>query len=122
MSWLAGERFCNLCIEGVTGNCSLFHSYALRALMKSGHYSIPTAVECDPLADPENGQVSVPSRTFRSTAAYECDSGFVLVGVQTRECQANAEWSDEAPTCECKFQFPNLMPSYSSPPPCRNAF
>ena len=64
---------------------------------------IPTAIDCGPLADPENGQVNVPSSTFRSTASYTCDSGFNLVGIQTRECQANEEWSDEAPTCERKF-------------------
>ena len=48
--------------------------------------------------------MNVPSTTFRSTASYTCDSGFIIVGVQTRECQGNEEWSDEAPTCERESQ------------------
>lgn len=29
-----------------------------------------------------------------------CTPGYTLVGPITRECQSNAEWSDEDPTCE----------------------
>ncbi len=59
----------------------------------------PPVVDCGPLDDPTNGQVSTFDTTFLSTAAYFCDSGFELIGGNTRTCQADGAWSGTAPTC-----------------------
>ena len=62
-----------------------------------------TAVEmCDPLTSPENGQVTVTSRTVGSVATYSCEEGYSLDVNVSRICQMGsdvAEWSDSEPTC-----------------------
>ena len=65
-----------------------------------------TAVEmCDPLTSPENGQVTLTSRTVGSVATYSCEEGYSLDGSRmnmSRICQMGsgvAEWSDSEPTC-----------------------
>ncbi len=37
--------------------------------------------------------------TFGNTATYSCDGGHILVGPNTRTCEANGNWSPDAPTC-----------------------
>ena len=61
-------------------------------------------MNCGDLPDPENGAVSISSTAGGGMATYFCDEagGYVLVGVQTRVCQANGIWSDQEPTCEGK--------------------
>ena len=60
-----------------------------------------TVVECDTLTDPVSGQVSHPTgTTFGQTATYRCDTGYNLVGNNTRTCQADGMWSGSAPTCQ----------------------
>ena len=62
-----------------------------------------TAVDCGNLDDPENGQVDLNQGTrFGAKAFYRCDNGFFLVGDDRRECQANGQWSGEAPICKRK--------------------
>ena len=39
---------------------------------------------------------------FGSTALYECDEGFKLVGNKQRNCQANELWSGKVPVCTRK--------------------
>ena len=56
---------------------------------------------CDPLSDPANGMVTVPSRIVGSVATYECDTGREVVGDETRTCQVDGQWSGSEPTCEC---------------------
>ncbi len=60
------------------------------------------AVDCGDLEDPDNGDVDFSSTIFKSVATYSCDTGFILVGVTTRVCQADGKWSGDAPTCERK--------------------
>ena len=62
-----------------------------------------TVVDCGSLADPRNGDVDFSSTTFNSKATYSCDKGYVLVGQELRVCQANGDWSGEAPTCRSEF-------------------
>ncbi len=59
-----------------------------------------TAIDCGSLSGPDNGDVVFSSTTFRSIARYSCESGFGLVGVTVRTCEANGEWSGTAPTCQ----------------------
>ena len=59
-------------------------------------------MNCGPLTDPANGQVSHPDgTTFGQTATYSCNTGFNLVGDSTRMCQATGMWSGSEPTCQC---------------------
>ena len=58
-------------------------------------------MNCGPLTDPANGQVSHPDgTTFGQTATYSCNTGFNLVGDSTRMCQATGMWSGSEPTCQ----------------------
>ena len=60
-----------------------------------------TAVDCDNLTDPSNGQVDhTAGTTFGQTVTYSCETGYNLVGDSTRTCQATGNWSGSAPTCE----------------------
>ena len=59
-----------------------------------------TVVDCETLNNPANGQVSHPDgTTFTQTATYSCDTGYNLMGDNTRTCQADGMWSGNQPTC-----------------------
>ena len=49
-----------------------------------------------------NGTVTF-STEFNSEATYTCDTGFDLLGNNTRTCQADRRWSGEEPLCECEL-------------------
>ena len=38
--------------------------------------------------------------TFGSVVSFQCNTGYTLSGSKDRTCQASAEWSGSAPTCE----------------------
>ena len=62
------------------------------------------AVDCGSLDSPANGSVSLSGTTFQNLAEYSCDLGYLLVGSESRQCQANRTWSGENPFCEGKLQ------------------
>ena len=66
------------------------------------YYSVPLAAtaDCGSLNNPLNGQVTLTDTTVGSTATYECDSGFTLVGNEERTCQDDGTWSGTDPTCD----------------------
>lgn len=59
-----------------------------------------TAVQCGSLPDPPNGRVFLTGTVFRSTASYQCNPNYILIGVPQRTCQANGAWSEEEPECQ----------------------
>ena len=62
-----------------------------------------TVVDCGNLLSPSMGSVTFSSgMTFGSTASFECDSGYMLVGEEELTCQADGQWSGEEPICMCK--------------------
>ena len=63
------------------------------------------AVDCPPLMV-ENGTVTLTGTNPGDVATYMCDSGFTLVGNQTRECLPTAMWEviGEEPTCYSKLR------------------
>ena len=61
------------------------------------------AVGCGSLDPPQNGIIVLSGVSVGDTATYNCKHGFQLIGPGTRVCQANGQWSDEAPTCSCRF-------------------
>lgn len=64
-----------------------------------------TAVDCGKLNPPQYGQVDFQSTSFQSRAIYSCFNGFQLIGERTRICQADGQWSGEAPICQSKFKY-----------------
>ena len=75
-------------------------------------FLLSTVVDCNALSDPANGQVSTTGTTFRETATYSCNTGYDLVGDNTRTCQATGNWSGSAPTCECMLLLSNIPIKY----------
>ena len=58
-------------------------------------------MDCSTLTNPANGQVShTAGTTFGQTATYSCDTGYILVGNNTRTCQAGGAWSGNEPICQ----------------------
>ena len=72
---------------------------------------LPTAVDCGPPTNPSNGAVDKSTgTTFMMTATYTCNTGYNIVGSESRTCGVNGTsgattltdgvWSPAAPTCE----------------------
>lgn len=68
-------------------------------IIKFLHFYCSFPVDCGIIAV-IGGTVTLTGTTLGSTATYSCDTGLILVGVETRTCQADATWSDEPPTCD----------------------
>ena len=60
-----------------------------------------TVVQCGSLSNPTNGQVEYSTTSYRSISNYYCNYGYVLVGVNSRQCLSNGTWSMEPPICFC---------------------
>ena len=104
-----GTRTC-----GANGNWSGSEPTCERMLLlnnlpyKYAHnvFLLSTAVDCNALSDPSNGQVShTAGTTFGQTATYSCNTGYNLVGDSTRTCEAAGEWSGSEPTCQRTFLY-----------------
>ncbi|XP_072536842.1 P-selectin isoform X2 [Salminus brasiliensis] len=63
-----------------------------------------TAVMCDPLVAPANGNVTctdpLAKFSFRSSCAVTCEGGYTLKGESTLTCLKTGNWSAETPACE----------------------
>ena len=55
---------------------------------------------CPTLADPVNGSVSLEGTGVGDMASYSCNTGYELIGDDTRTCQADGSWSGSPPTCQ----------------------
>ncbi len=65
------------------------------------HYNISSEIiKCPDLDDPPYGSVNQTGNKPGSTAHYECDYGFKLVGEEYRECLKTGYWSDDEPICK----------------------
>ncbi|KAM4895998.1 P-selectin-like isoform 2-T2 [Sylvia borin] len=62
------------------------------------------AVKCSALTTPKMGQAACSHLhgdfTFGSTCAFSCQTGFVLMGPESRECTATGSWTGDATRCE----------------------
>jgi hypothetical protein len=54
------------------------------------------------LPNPSNGRVTQQGNRPGARATYVCTSGYELVGLSSRICQNNGQWSGDAPVCESK--------------------
>ncbi|XP_059710818.1 P-selectin isoform X3 [Haemorhous mexicanus] len=62
------------------------------------------AITCPVLRAPEKGELNCSHLhgdfTFGSTCAFSCQTGFVLMGSDSRKCTATGTWTGDAPRCE----------------------
>ncbi|XP_062353562.1 P-selectin-like isoform X2 [Cinclus cinclus] len=62
------------------------------------------AITCPVLSAPAQGEMNCSHLhgdfTFGSTCAFSCQTGFALVGLQSRECTAMGTWTGDTPHCE----------------------
>uniref|UniRef100_A0A1B6MNE1 Sushi, von Willebrand factor type A, EGF and pentraxin domain-containing protein 1 n=3 Tax=Cicadellinae TaxID=33370 RepID=A0A1B6MNE1_9HEMI len=56
--------------------------------------------ECEELRSPALGTVTLTGRLFNDRATYSCELGFHVVGLKERTCQADGNWSGQAPVCK----------------------
>ena len=84
--------------------CNDVSPSSLKYIMKLYLWFSPCLVgDCEVLDDPINGMVTVDGLSVGSTAIYECDPGFVLIGSEQRICQEDGVWSGTPPICTCKL-------------------
>ncbi|NWR36630.1 LYAM3 protein, partial [Tachuris rubrigastra] len=61
-------------------------------------------IACPVLSAPEWGELNCShlhgNFTFGSTCAFSCQTGFVLMGPESRECTAMGTWTGDIPRCE----------------------
>ena len=65
----------------------------------SGRPPICRIIRCGQLNSPSNGQVAIIDDAPGGTAVYSCNSGYTLVGRDTRICQDDGSWSGIPPIC-----------------------
>lgn len=105
---------------------STIHKYCIERVMlkfmpkikpKKYFYTICTAlvfsdirryvsvVDCGKVTQLLYGSVTYTNGTtfYGSTLTYTCVKNYRLVGVTSRRCLENGQWSDESPRCEGKF-------------------
>ncbi|XP_030352417.1 P-selectin-like isoform X2 [Strigops habroptila] len=62
------------------------------------------AITCPVLSAPDQGELNCShlhgNFTFGSTCAFSCQTGFALVGPESRECMSMRTWTGDAPRCE----------------------
>ncbi|KFQ95038.1 P-selectin, partial [Nipponia nippon] len=68
------------------------------------HPPVCAAIACPVLSAPDQGQLNCSHLhgdfAFGSTCAFSCQTGFVLMGSESRECTATGTWTGDAPHCE----------------------
>ena len=79
-------------------------STSLQSLVELTHALIVqfpyTAVDCGVFPNSTNGAVDTSSgTTFMMTATYTCNTGYTLIGANTRTCGGDGQWTPDAPTC-----------------------
>ena len=57
-------------------------------------------ITCPRLSHPLNGRVVVEGTGFTSTAQFNCNSGYRLVGSDFLVCLVNGSWSSPPPRCQ----------------------
>jgi len=56
-----------------------------------------------------NGNYNSSSGSYGDVVSFQCNTGYLRNGNETRYCQTNARWSGRTPTCESTiiiFAFP----------------
>ncbi|XP_013383226.1 sushi, von Willebrand factor type A, EGF and pentraxin domain-containing protein 1 [Lingula anatina] len=66
----------------------------------SGDLPYCQPIDCEQPPIDSHLQVSVESTTYKSTANYSCDDGYILIGNATQTCMDNKTWSGDIPRCD----------------------
>ncbi|XP_052791551.1 LOW QUALITY PROTEIN: uncharacterized protein LOC128225682 [Mya arenaria] len=62
-----------------------------------------SCVSCDPLTEPNNGNMSINTNGSVSEATFSCIAGYTLAGSPLSYCGVDGLWSDPIPICvECE--------------------
>ena len=94
--------------EGIESRRPLFcsgittlHSLFIYLFFLSFIFTFASILVC--VNNNNNGQVSYSYGTaYNSVATYSCNTGYDLIGTNTRTCSASGDWSCSVPTCyEC---------------------
>ncbi|XP_065194495.1 sushi, von Willebrand factor type A, EGF and pentraxin domain-containing protein 1-like isoform X4 [Sycon ciliatum] len=66
--------------------------------------SAPTCdiVECRDPGTPDHGSKDSHDLTYESTANYNCDTGYYLIGSPSINCTEEGNWTSDLPKCEVK--------------------
>ena len=71
-------------------------------------------MNCGTLTNPTNGSVNhTAGTTYGQAATYSCNTGYNLVGDNTRTCEATGVWSGSTPTCQGMFLLVSHIYSYT---------
>ena len=64
-------------------------------------FSVGDPQECPVLPNPSNGRIkSSRGRRVGASVWYACNSGYTLIGSESRTCLRNLSWSLQAPSCK----------------------
>lgn len=79
-----------------------------RTCLNTGFWSgsAPTCrhVDCGPLPTIENGNIVLHRTDYMANATYSCDSDFILIGDEQRQCLSTGKWSgSKEPKCVYKW-------------------
>ena len=85
----------HLCIYGppCTNTCFVFI------------FHFASEIDCGPLGDPANGEVSLSSIMINSVATYSCNTGYTLTGDDMRTCLETGLWSGSEPICTGRLMY-----------------
>ncbi|KAM8977204.1 complement decay-accelerating factor-like [Pelodytes ibericus] len=64
------------------------------------------ADSCRVLGEFMNGDVEYSGFSPGSTATFQCNNGYILIGNESRDCMADGIWSGSAPTCKRSCSHP----------------
>uniref|UniRef100_A0A8B9MAN5 p-selectin n=1 Tax=Accipiter nisus TaxID=211598 RepID=A0A8B9MAN5_9AVES len=74
--------------------------------------SLIAAITCPVLSAPDRGELNCSHLhgdfAFGSTCAFSCQTGFALMGSESRECTAMGTWTGDAPRCEGRLNCSHL--------------
>ena len=57
-------------------------------------------VDCQPLKIPDHGSISTNMLSQGTVVSVECETGYTLFGATTLQCNTDATWNNEEPTCK----------------------
>lgn len=82
----------------------IFYTICTALVVSNVHHYI-SDVDCGKVMQLLYGSVTYTNGTtfLGSTLTYTCVKNYRLVGVTSRRCLENGQWSDELPRCEGKF-------------------
>ncbi|NXO64439.1 LYAM3 protein, partial [Phainopepla nitens] len=100
-----GRAWQGLGVSGMQHGCFVGGPALFNLIYPISEICSPIAViTCPVLSAPDQGEMHCShlhgNFTYSSTCAFSCQTGFVLVGSESRECTATGTWTGDTPHCE----------------------